>query len=69
VGRQANKERRQRTPAVVALVSEGFGSETNPAVIGSKREDLAGVSNSGEACGLGGISRIRILASALAGVY
>ena len=29
--RWVDKERRQKTPAVVALVSEGFSSETDPA--------------------------------------
>ena len=34
---ESNKERRQRTAAVVALVSEGgFGSETDPAGMGAK---------------------------------
>ena len=30
-GVETNKERRQRTPAIVALVSEGFSSEADPA--------------------------------------
>jgi hypothetical protein len=32
-----------KTPAVVALVSEGFRSETDPAAIESKEENPAGV--------------------------
>jgi len=31
---ETNKDRRQRTPAVVALISEGFSSETDPAAPG-----------------------------------
>ena len=34
---ETNKERRQRTPAVVALVSEGVSSESDPAGIGAKK--------------------------------
>jgi len=40
---EVDKERRQRTPAVVALISEGFRSETDPAGIGSKEKNPARV--------------------------
>ena len=42
-GSEVDKERRQRTPAVVALISKGFRSETDPAGIGSKEKNPARV--------------------------
>ena len=38
---QVKAERRQRTPADLALISEGFGSETDPAGI-EQKDDPAG---------------------------
>ena len=52
---EVDKERRQRTPAVVALISEGFRSETDPAGIGSKeKEPRRSFEVPGGVCGLGG---------------
>ena len=62
---ETNKERRQRTPAVVALVSEDFSSETDPAGMRSKGRAPAGASKLRGGMWTGRMSRIRILASAL----
>jgi len=60
-----NKNRRQRTPTVVALISEGFSSETDPAGIGEQRKTPPDLSKLRRGMWTGRMSRIRIVASAL----
>ena len=66
---ETHKERRQRTPAVVAMVSGGgFRSETDPAGIGSKEKPPAGTVKTPAGVWTGRMSRIRIVASAPSGL-
>jgi hypothetical protein len=58
--RSAGRKRRR----AVALIAEGFSSETDPAGVGAKRRSPAGIKLQ-RGFGTGRVSRIRILASAL----
>jgi len=62
---ETNKERRRERPADVALVSEGFSSETDPAGIGEQRKTPPDLSKLRRGMWTGRMSRIRIVASAL----
>ncbi len=62
---ETNKERRRERPADVALVSEGFSSETDPARIRSKEKPRRTCQTPAGRLWTGRMSRIRIVASAL----
>jgi len=62
---EAEKERRQKTPADVALVFRGLSAQKPNRLHRGAKQCPAGWKDSGGVYGLKGMSRMRILASAL----